>query len=175
MPLRSLRARAERFAASRPRISIAAQTPARTSSSSRTAPGARTTRFPPRCRAGAGAGRRARRQGSAQEILDEVVGEARLAEGQRRAADRRLLRRVHGRGARRRRSASTPLKPLLAEIDADARRRRACSAMIGRFHAIGDRRAVRARLGGSDNHKPTRRDRPDRRRRPRACPTATTT
>ena len=51
-------------------------------------------------------------------ILDEVSAKTHVAAGQRRAAHRRPLRRLHGRGAHRPARASSPSQPLLDEIDA---------------------------------------------------------
>ena len=81
-------------------------------------------------------------------ILDEVSAKPTWPARQRRAAHRRLLRRLHGRGRASTRRASSRSQPLLAEIDAikDAA---GVQAMIGRLHDLAIdvpvRRRVRAR------------------------------
>ena len=112
-------------------------------------------------------------QGTRARHPRRAVGENRLAQGQRRAARRRLLRRLHGRIAGSTRSAASRSSRWLAEIDAikDQRRRAAHDRQAARR---GRRRAVR-RLR---RRRPARtRPGPSRTSTPAAwaCPTATTT
>ena len=110
-----------------------------------------------------------------QGILEERRRQDEPAEGQRGSADRRLLRRLHGRERKPTRPGVKPLAATARRDRRDADDAPTWQRMIAAFHEIAHPGARSASFGGSDNHNPTDVIAQILRQRTRACRTATTT